>query len=351
MTPVSESPPTVCLTIGDADGIGPEIAVKFLTSPAFSQYVDADWRVFGDIASLRLTAERLGKSLPELDYCETGSMAGGDLPGVISYRAIEAAVSDIHRLLHAGGQAVMVTGPIAKEQLAREGYAATGHTEILQDLANQYWSPENGRAYQSDMLFVHGPFRLLLLTRHVPLRDVSRTLTVRGVRQSLNTLVAFLVRHAGIPAPRIAMLGVNPHAGEIVADGVPNEEETILKPAMAAVKDYWQGEGVAVAFSGPLPADAFFRGFDAGKPPADAVVATYHDQGLIPFKLLAGMAAVNVTVGLPFLRTSVSHGTAQDIAGKGIADTASLEAAVSAALTLMSHERQKKDHQSATAGD
>jgi 4-hydroxythreonine-4-phosphate dehydrogenase len=175
------------------------------------------------------------------------------------------------------------------------------------------------------MLFVYQAFRMLLLTRHVPLRQVSQTLTVSAAVRSLDNLVRFLRNHQGIETPRIAMMGVNPHAGEIGGE----EEREILLPAMAQIEERHQ-----LTLPPPFPADALFRGFNLNQLPFDAYVAAYHDQGLIPFKLVAGFQAVNVTIGLPFIRTSVSHGTAPDIVGQGIADPSSLHEAVQLAFSL-----------------
>ena len=181
------------------------------------------------------------------------------------------------------------------------------------------------RPYQSDMLFVFGQFRMLLLTRHVALRKVSEALTIKGVTHSLSNLAEFFRDHCGIQSPRWAILGVNPHAGEVDGD----EEERVLKPALRLIAERY-GFGIEP----PMSADAAFRHFDVNHLHYDAFVAAYHDQGLIPFKMVAGLSAVNVTIGLPFLRTSVSHGTAYDIVGQGIADPASLMAAYQAAVEL-----------------
>jgi 4-hydroxythreonine-4-phosphate dehydrogenase len=175
------------------------------------------------------------------------------------------------------------------------------------------------------MLFLYGSFRMLLLTRHVALRRVSETLSVPDVTQSLDSLCLFLRERCGLPSPRLCILGVNPHAGELEGE----EEEQILKPAMAVISRKY-----AIEIEPPAAADAVFRGFNAARPPYDAYVAAYHDQGLIPFKMAAGFKAVNVTIGLPFLRTSVSHGTASDIVGKGVADPGSLICAYQAAIDL-----------------
>ena len=144
------------------------------------------------------------------------------------------------------------------------------------------------------MLFVYDRFRMLLLTRHVPLSRVAETLTQADVETAFQTLQTFLIMQMGITHPRIAVMGVNPHAGEIGG----REEAEILIPVMTRLNVL----GLA-QFEGPFPADALFRGFDLATQPYDAYVAAYHDQGLIPFKLIAGYQAVNVTLGLPFIRT------------------------------------------------
>ncbi|MGE3624060.1 MAG: PdxA family protein, partial [Bdellovibrionales bacterium] len=207
-------------------------------------------------------------------------------------------------------------------------------TEILEHLANThfggYVERNNGveeKRFHAEMLFVHKNFRLLLLTRHVNLKDVPAELAKPGaVARPLKALIRFLRDQMDIFEPRIAILGVNPHAGELGGE----EEKKYLLPVIHAVNNIG-----ATQLEGPFPADGFFRGFDAARPAYDAVVAAYHDQGLIPMKILAGHAAVNVTIGLPFLRTSVSHGTADDIAGKGIASEASLMAALHAAVDML----------------
>jgi 4-hydroxythreonine-4-phosphate dehydrogenase len=167
---------------------------------------------------------------------------------------------------------------------------------------------------------------MLLLTRHVALRKVSEELSIPHIQQSIGSLAAFLKTQCHIEKPNLCILGVNPHAGEIDGD----EEERILKPALKLISEKY-GFGIEP----PKPADAAFRHFDIDNLQYDAFVAAYHDQGLIPFKMVAGLSAVNVTIGLPFLRTSVSHGTAPDIVGQGLADPASLIAAYELALSFL----------------
>lgn len=324
---------TVCLTIGDPTGIGPEITVRFLHLLQ-NQPLSAPHRLilFGDIPHLMQEAEKLGLKLPEASpavrYVDIASRlkpsvsASDEAPGRIAYESLDAAIAEI-RDRRAD---VLVTGPIAKENLRRAGLSFGGHTEILQHLAQRYYStvsPE--QCFQSDMLFLYGSFRMLLLTRHVALRRVSEVLSVSGVIQSLDSLCRFLRDRCGISSPRLCILGVNPHAGELEGE----EEEEILKPALAAISQKY-----AIDIEPPIAADAAFRGFDATRPVYDAYVAAYHDQGLIPFKMVAGLKAVNVTIGLPFLRTSVSHGTAPDIVGKGLASPDSLVCAYQTAIDL-----------------
>jgi len=321
----------IALTIGDPTGIGPEIAAKFLHQ--MGQTPDGrELVIYGDIGNLVRTAEFLGLDLPETtefryeDVQNTGSSASPKSPGEIAYESLLAATSEIHQ----GRAQVLVTGPISKLHLEEANIPFSGHTEILQQQARKLYQ----RPCQSDMLFLYRQFRMLLLTRHVALRKVSETLSIKGVTHSLNNLAEFFQQYCGIQSPRLCMLGVNPHAGEIDGD----EEERILKPSLRLVSEKY-GFGIEP----PMAADAAFRHFDINNLRYDAFVAAYHDQGLIPFKMVAGLSAVNVTIGLPFLRTSVSHGTAHDIAGQGIADPASLFAAYEAAVQLTSAGPRTQD--------
>lgn len=341
---LAEESAAVCLTVGDPTGIGQEVAVKFLqrfmAGDVFNSASDSlsnhspnqsgirPLIVFGDLQALIQESERQGVRLPDdnhrVRYVDIRSQLP-DLPasveahaGRVAYQSLEAAVAEIH----AQRAAVLVTGPISKENLRHAGLSYSGHTEILQDLAERYY----GQTYQSDMLFVYRGFRMLLLTRHVALREVSNTLSISGVQKSLDSLSAFLQQRCRIPKPRLCILGVNPHAGELDGD----EEEFILQPALNAISQRYGFE-----IEPPVAADAAFRGFDIEHLSYDAYVAAYHDQGLIPFKLVAGLNAVNVTIGLPFLRTSVSHGTAPDIVGKNLASPNSLVEAYKAAIEFL----------------
>ena len=274
--------------------------------------------VIGSVAALRESARQMKVDLPQDERIAYHAIEH-DQSGAVAYQAIEAAV----RMIAAGEADRLVTGPISKQKLREAGYAAHGHTEILEDLARRYCNAPNAKA---EMLFVYKKFRLLLLTRHIALADVPAALAASGaIAKPLKTLIHCLRHHLKIDEPRIALLAVNPHGGEVGGE----EEKKLFAPVIHAVNAIG-----ASRLEGPFAADAFFRGFDATATPYDAVVAAYHDQGLIPFKLLAGYEAVNMTIGLPFLRTSVSHGTAEDIAGQGIAREDSLIAAIHAALAM-----------------
>lgn len=300
---------TLILTPGDPLGIGPEITVKALHRLGASVRVV----VVGSLRALQDSARQLGVDLPPESDVISYRAVEDDRPGAVAYRSLELAAQMIAK----GEGAALVTGPISKRRLHDAGYDFQGHTEILEDFAHKLFGAPNARA---EMLFVYKNFRLLLLTRHIALRNVSEALAAPGaVARPLKTLISFLRRQMKIDEPHIALLGVNPHAGELSGD----EEEKHLKPVLHAVNAIG-----ASRLEGPFAADAFFRGFDPANPGYDSIVAAYHDQGLIPFKILAGHEAVNVTIGLPFLRASVSHGTADDIAGQGLAREDSLLAAV-----------------------
>ena len=305
------------LTPGDPKGIGPEITVKALQR--LGEFPDdLSLTIIGSMEALEKVAAQLNLKLPQSPRVKYRAVEAAK-PGTVAYQAIDQAV----QMIAAKEADALVTGPISKKNLHAADYQAHGHTEILETLTTKYF-PTLLTAHKAEMLFVHKNFRLLLLTRHIALSEVPAALAKPGaVAGPLKTLIAYLRHTLKVDEPRIAMLALNPHAGEIGG----GEEKKFFMPVIYAVN----GVG-ASKLEGPFPADAFFRGFDAQDSGYDAVVAAYHDQGLIPFKLLAGYEAVNVTIGLPFLRTSVGHGTAEDIAGKGIASEASLIAALHVAM-------------------
>jgi len=283
--------PRIAITVGDPAGIGPEIARKAADDPRVRElcepvlYGPADTSLF---AAGQLSAEA----------------------GRAAYDAICAAVSDAM----AGTVAAIATAPVNKLAFARAGLPWKGHTDLLGHLTG---SPSVA------MMFWSEPLRVVLATVHVPLVEVSSILTADVLAEVIDLTARSLPRF-GLRAPRLALAGLNPHAGE---DGLLGGEEVrVLAPAVAAAR----ARGIDI--SGPFPGDTVFVRASRGE--FDAVIACYHDQGLIPVKLLAFGQAVNVTLGLPIIRTSVDHGTAFDIAGRGIADPSSMITATLLAARL-----------------
>ncbi len=319
---------TFCMTIGDPTGIGPEIMAKVLVNtvqmPSGSQM-----KIIGDIPQLNEVARQLGVVLPHSPRIEYLHIEGKG-PGAVSYLALEKAVE----LIAHNEADALVTGPISKENLKSVGIPFEGHTEILQHLSNLHFAmPDKarpGEGWQSDMLFVFEGFRMLLLTRHVALKDVSNLLTEQKIAKTLGSAIRFIRQYEAIASPHVCVLGVNPHAGEING----SEERDTIMPALEAVSREY-----GVPIEPPCAADALFRGFNITSPEFDLYVASYHDQGLIPMKLLAGFKAVNVTIGLPFIRTSVSHGMASDIVDQGVANPESLQAALNLASDLLLNKK------------
>ncbi len=314
----------LALTIGDPGGIGPEICSRVLASDKRNR--DIDFVIIGSAPALFREGPWIEDEFPLVDAGRSGEAAtppegtcivstGGTEPpplgrptaegGFASGRAVEVAVD----LARRGGIDGIVTGPISKEALRLAGYGYDGHTEMLADLFD---------APDCQMMMVDGAFRVVILTRHLPLRKVAETISARLIEKGVKVVNDSLEDCFGLRKPRIAVAALNPHAGE--GGYIGSEEEEVIGPAVAGLRQ----QGFAV--EGPLPADSLFHSNRARL--YDAIVALYHDQGMIPFKMTAFERGVNVTVGLPVIRTSVCHGTAYDIAGSGTAGTGSLEAAV-----------------------
>jgi 4-hydroxythreonine-4-phosphate dehydrogenase len=308
--------PVVALTVGDPAGIGPEVVLRALDT---SDRPDVPFVVYGPLASLQDRSRRFGLKTPEdlgvpvvdIPLEEPVSLGVSSAAGG---RAAARAVLRAAKDARSGRVDALVTAPLNKESLAAAGYAWPGHTEMLAEAAE---TPDVA------MMFVGGGLRVALLTIHRSLRSVADAVTGEEIRRVVRLVHRELPRF-GAPRRRIALCGLNPHAGENGLFG--REERDVLSPAVAALR----GEGLDV--SGPFAADSLFVRAVRGE--FDAVVAAYHDQGLIPVKLLAFGHAVNVTLGLPFVRTSVDHGTGFDIVEKGIADGRSLVAAMSLAVAL-----------------
>ncbi len=283
--------PRVAITAGDPAGIGPEVAAL----------AAADSRVLA-------ACEPVIYSPPDSARFALGVLSAE--AGRAAYDIIVRAVDDARK----GDVQAIATAPVNKEAFRLAGLPWSGHTDLLAHLTG---------AADVAMMFHSDALRVVLATVHIPLADVPRALTAASVEMTI-ALTARELPRFGIARPRIAVAGLNPHAGEHGLFG--REEETAIGPAIEACRR----RGIDV--SGPFPADTIF--VRALKREFDVVVACYHDQGLIPVKLVAFGQAVNVTLGLPIVRTSVDHGTAFDIAGKGKADPESMIAAVLLAAKL-----------------
>ncbi|MFQ5697072.1 MAG: 4-hydroxythreonine-4-phosphate dehydrogenase PdxA [Myxococcota bacterium] len=303
------------ISIGDPAGIGPEVVSRSLREGAAK---GARVRVYGDLDAL----DRMGGVPPEVERrgfasarVEPGAPDPATAVGVIG--AIRQAARDCL----SGDLDALVTAPIAKEVWGRAGFDYPGHTELLAEIA--------GRE-RAVMLLAGGQLRVALATIHCPLREVPERITRAGLLETLQVLQGDLRRRFGLPAPRIAVCGLNPHAGEGGRFG--DEEIHTIGPAVESAR------AAGIDASGPHPADSLFHRAVSGE--FDVVLGMYHDQALAPLKLHAFGRAVNVTLGLPLIRTSVDHGTAFDIAGRGRADAGSMSEAIRVALEMVGHARR-----------
>jgi len=305
--------PKVAITMGDPAGIGPEVVAKALADP--ETVGPARFVVLGDRRAFPPgVAWPASASLVDFANAEPDTIAarrptaeGGRASVEYVERAIEMAL--------AGEADAIVTAPISKAALSLAGVPYPGHTELL---AERTGAPRHA------MMFASPRLRVTLVSIHESLRAMLDALTSEKVLNAIELTHETLVDWFSVAAPRLALAGVNPHAseGELFGD----EETRVLAPALEAAR----GRGIDCA--GPLPADTVFLRAVEGE--FDAVVAIYHDQGLIPVKLLGFHEAVNLTLGLPIVRTSVDHGTAYDIAGSGRADPGSMKAAIRLAIDI-----------------
>ena len=292
--------PRVAVTVGDPAGIGPEISLKAASHPDVRAVCEPV--LYGPTSGSELERFDAGRVSAEAGQC--------------AYDAIIRAVADAQ----AGRVDAIATAPINKEAFAAAGIPWRGHTELLAHLTG---------TSRFAMMFYAEELRVILATVHIPLAEVPRTLT-RDRLESIVMLAAGELPQFGLPRARLAVAGLNPHAGEHGVIGT--EDDEVIRPAIEACR----AGGVDV--HGPFPADTIF--LRAMKQEFDAVVACYHDQGLIPVKMAAFGRAVNVTLGLPIVRTSVDHGTAFDIARRGIADPSSLIEAIRLAARLVAFRLQ-----------
>jgi 4-hydroxythreonine-4-phosphate dehydrogenase len=288
------SHPVIAVTVGDPSGIGPEIAVKAARDPRV--VAECRPRLYGPHTAADLARFPVGQI--NADSARA------------AYDAIVSAVRDAQQ----GQVSAIATAPVNKEAFAAAGLAWRGHTDLLAHLCG---------VDDVAMLFWSERLRVVLATVHIPLSEVPRSLTGDRVLAVIRLTARSLPRF-GLATPRIAVAGLNPHAGENGVLGY--EDRDVLAPAIQTAR----ADGIDV--SGPFPADTIF--VRAARGEFDVVIAAYHDQGLVPVKLLAFGRAVNVTLGLPIIRTSVDHGTAFDIARQGVADEGSLIEAILLAAKL-----------------
>jgi 4-hydroxythreonine-4-phosphate dehydrogenase len=323
----------LAVTIGDPAGVGPEIVGRLFASfrprgstalvvgalSVLERFMGGLRRRVVDENSFEDKGLRASGGFWVLDTgCRARYPLGRDSRGGGSHagEALDAAC----RLASRGIVQGLVTAPISKNSLNLAGYRFAGHTELL---ARYFDAPD------CQMVMVHRNLRVVPLTRHIPVRQVSRALTVDRILTGLTVLDKALKQQFGIPTPKMAVSGLNPHAGE---SGVLGREEIeTIRPAILRARRR------GIDATGPLSADAMFQEARSGT--FDALIAMYHDQGLIPFKLVAKRRGVNVTVGLPIVRTSVDHGVAYDIAGTGTASLTSLGAAYRLAERLVARGR------------
>lgn len=289
--------PRVAITVGDPAGIGPEVAARAAIAPSVLEVCEPV--VYEPPAGLSF---------------QPGVLSAG--AGRAAYDVILRAVRDAQD----GQVEAIATAPVNKQAFRLAGLPWSGHTELLSQLTG---------ARPVAMMFHSEALRVVLATVHIALADVPEALTQASLESVIVLTARELPRLFGVAVPRMAVAGLNPHAGEQGLFG--REEERVIVPAIASCG----AQGIPV--SGPFPADSVFLRATRGE--FDVVIACYHDQGLIPVKLVAFGQAVNVTLGLPIVRTSVDHGTAFDIAGRDVADSSSMIAAVRLAARLATRRR------------
>ncbi len=325
----------LALTLGEPAGIGPDLALALwhrraaLDTPAFYIVGNADFlarraaRLGLDvpitIATPATAAAAFTTALPVVDL----ELAVSAEPGRPDRSSAPAAIASIRRAVAdvmAGAAAAVVTNPVAKNVLYDSGFAEPGHTEFLATLVQE----ATGKSLRPVMMLWSPELAVVPVTIHLPLKDIFAHLSIDLIVETGRIVARDLVKRFRIPRPRLAVAGLNPHAGEKGALG--EEDHTIVAPAVAQLI----ADGIDAR--GPLPADTMFH--ERARASYDAALCMYHDQALIPIKTLAFDHAVNVTLGLPFVRTSPDHGTAFDIAGTGRADATSLLAALRLAQRL-----------------
>jgi 4-phospho-D-threonate 3-dehydrogenase / 4-phospho-D-erythronate 3-dehydrogenase len=343
----ARTPPLIAISMGDPAGVGPEVVLK---AARILDESEARLLVVGDRGALEATASQLGaetlrlrewrpgqrRTRGTIEVLPLGQLNSSDAnpghPSVAGAGASYRYIIEGARMAMNGEADGLVTAPINKEWLNRAGHHFPGHSELLAKISHtRRWR----------MMFAGGELKLALVTVHMGLRQVSDTLTREGVFQTIKLLADHLRSHSGIANPRVTVLGFNPHAGEHGLFG--DEEARVIEPAIKrAIR-------LGIDARGPVAPDtAFIR--PQGQFGFDGAVAMYHDQGLIALKTLEFDRAVNITLGLPFVRTSPDHGTAYDIAGQGVANPSSMLAAIRYAASAARARDRAVDARSRAGG-
>ncbi len=322
--------PVIAISIGDVYGIGPEVILRsFVRSDLFTMCRPV---VFGPMATMEWYRQRIG-ALVELQTVASPADAvegaisvvetGGAFdPARVGSTTAEAgtisleAITRAYEAVRDGSAQALVTAPISKEAIILAGSPFHGHTDMLASLC--------GVENEVIMILSSNTMKVGLVTIHIPLVDVTAAISTDRVLATIRAGFRALRQDFGVSQPRIAVLALNPHAGD--GGHLGDEEQTIIAPAIAMARSE------AIAVDGPFPADGFFSAHNRDQ--FDMIIAMYHDQGLIPFKMQAGGRGVNISAGLPIIRTSPDHGTAHAIAGRGIASADSMREAILAARSI-----------------
>ena len=307
--------PTIGITLGDPAGIGAEVVAKALNKPAIRNL--AEFKLIGDMSVYRRYSK--ARIFPGCEFVDLKSLSAKSLrpghPTALSSAASLTYIEKAIALLKEKEITALVTAPVYKEGITSLGKIFHGHTEFLAEAFG---------VHNFDMMFVTKTLKTVIVTRHLALKDVGQALSTGKIYQTIDLAHQALRKYFKIQRPRIAVCGINPHAGE--GGTIGQEEITIISPAIENAK----AKGFRVA--GPLAADTLFTPLVAKD--YDVIIAMYHDQGLIPVKTLYFRNVVNLTIGLPFIRTSPAHGTAFNIAGKNTADPSSMMEAIRLAAAL-----------------
>ncbi len=339
MTDRVEKIPVVGITIGDINGIGPEVIVKALrdnrilasftpivygTNKVISYYkkslnlLDLNYQTIKSATEAQIKKINLINVISEEVEITPGVPT--EISGMISFKALEKATQDLSE----GKIDLLVTAPISKENIQKSGFNFPGHTEYLAEMAG---------VDEALMVLISQELRVALVTTHIPVSEISKHLTKERLTQKVKLLEATLKKDFNIIKPKIAVFGLNPHAGENGKIGA--EEQQVISPVIQNLKN----EGILVY--GPFAADGFFGSHARNQ--FDGVLAMYHDQGLAAFKALAFEDGVNYTAGLPIIRTSPDHGTAFDISGKGLASEQSMRSAIFQAIDIWKNRSFQKE--------